>query len=89
VTDESKGGDGFEVHHLSNFFSCVRSRQRPNADIETGHKSTLLCHLGNIVARTGRNINFDPAKEAISGDSEANKYIRREYRKHWSTPKNA
>ena len=89
LTDESKGGDGFEVHHLSNFLSCVRSRQRPNADIETGHKSTMLCHLGNIVARTGRNINFDPAKEVISGDSEANRYIRREYRKHWSTPKNA
>jgi len=74
--------------HARNFIDCIRSRRAPNADIETGHVSTVLCHLGNIVTRTGRHIRFDANTESILGDTEANRYIRREYRKHWSTPKN-
>jgi predicted dehydrogenase len=73
--------------HLENFVECVRSRQRPSADIEIGHISTLHCHLGNIVARTGRNVKFDPKTEAILGDAEANALTRRTYREHWGTPK--
>jgi predicted dehydrogenase len=75
--------------HARNFIDCVRSRKAPNADIEIGHTSTLHCHLGNIVARTGRTIRFDPATETIAGDAEAGRYLRREYRKHWSAPKGA
>jgi hypothetical protein len=86
---ESKGKDGPELHHVQNFLDGIRSRKRPNADIETGHQSTMLCHLGNAVARTGRNLTFDPAKEIIANDSEANRLLKREYRKHWSTPKGA
>ena len=44
-------------------------------------------HLANIVARTGRNIRFDPKTETIPSDPEANKLLAREYRAHWSTPK--
>ncbi|MFN0166691.1 MAG: hypothetical protein ACKV22_09690 [Bryobacteraceae bacterium] len=73
--------------HARNFIDCIRSRKLPNADIELGHVSTALCHLGNIVARTGRAIKFDGMKESIAGDAEANRYIAREYRQHWSTPK--
>ncbi len=85
--DETDGQDGPELHHFRNFFACVRDRTRPHADIETGHQSTMLCHLGNIVARTGRNVRFDGVKEAIEGDHEANSLLRREYRPHWAAPK--
>ena len=34
--------------HLDNFFECIRSRGRPNAEIEEGHLITSLCHLANI-----------------------------------------
>ena len=61
--------------------------KRPNADIETGHQSTMLCHLGNIVGRTGRNLTFDATKETILNDSGAARLLTREYRKHWSTPR--
>jgi hypothetical protein len=73
--------------HARNFIDCVKSRVRPNADIETGHISTMYCHLGNIVARTGRNLRFDRAAEDIPGDSEAGRLLGREYREHWSVPK--
>ncbi|MBI4908360.1 MAG: Gfo/Idh/MocA family oxidoreductase [Acidobacteria bacterium] len=89
IDDQSDGRDGNEVHHFQNFFDCIRSRKRPNADIETGHKSTMLCHLGNIVARTGRNLQFHSGSETLVNDADANRFLRREYRKHWSTPKGA
>jgi len=84
-TDEEPSPD-FN-HHARNFIDCIRSRKMPNGDIETGHVSTALCHLGNIAARTGRVVKFDSGAESVIGDPEANRYLRREYRKHWSTPK--
>jgi len=54
-----------------------------------GHTSSIHSHLANIVARTGRNFKFDARTETIPGDPEANKLLRREYRKHWATPRNA
>ena len=60
-----------------------------NADALTGHLSTALCHLGNIATRLGRSLRFDPEKEQILGDDEANALVRREYREHWGTPKGA
>ena len=42
--------------HVKNFIECVRTRNRPTADVETGHRSTVVAHLGNITFRTGRKI---------------------------------
>lgn len=89
VDDQSNGGDGSDAQHLTNFLACVKSREQPNAPVEMGHASTTLCHLGNIVARTGRALAFDGAKETITGDTEASALLRRKYRQHWSTPKGA
>ncbi|HUQ93079.1 MAG TPA: Gfo/Idh/MocA family oxidoreductase [Bryobacteraceae bacterium] len=87
VLDQGKNEDDSDPAHPRNFLSCIKSRQAPNAEIEIGHASSTLCHLGNIVARRNRSIKFDPASETIAADAEANKLLRREYRKHWSVPK--
>ncbi len=79
--------DGKEDFHMQNFIDCVISRKRPNCDIEIGHISSAHCHLGNIVHRTGRNVNFNTANESIPNDVEANAMLRRKYRNHWATPK--
>jgi len=83
--DQEQGEEG----HMRNFLECVRTRKKANADIEIGHASTLHAHLGNIVARTGRNVEFDPAAETIKGDAEASAVLTRRYRKHWAVPKGA
>ena len=75
--------------HARNFIDCIRSRQAPNAEIEIGHVSTTYAHLANIVARTGRQLKFEAKAETILGDAEANRYLKRQYRKHWATPKDA
>src|SRR5699024_3282309 len=49
-----------DAPHIENFLACIRDGKRPAADIEEGHKSTLLCHLGNIAYRTGKSITPDP-----------------------------
>jgi predicted dehydrogenase len=75
-----------EMPHLQNFLDCVRSRKRPNADIEQLHKSTRMCHLGNIAYRLSRTIRFDPSSETILGDREANGLLGRTYRKGFVVP---
>ncbi|MBM4029378.1 MAG: Gfo/Idh/MocA family oxidoreductase [Planctomycetes bacterium] len=74
--------------HHRDFLDCIKSGRRPNADIEIGHQSSALAHLGNIATRAGRVLHFDPAAERISGDEEANRLVRRSYRQgHWAVPK--
>ena len=74
---------GQDAAHFANFLDCIREDKRPNSDIEEGHKSTLLCHLGNIAYRTRRTINFDSKTQKIVGDKEAAALWRRDYRKGW------
>lgn len=71
-----------DLPHIENFLSCVRSGERPNADIEIGHKSTLLCHLGNMAYRTGQTLHIDPQTRKPTS-VEALKLWGREYRDGW------
>ena len=70
--------------HSDNFLECVRSRQRPNADIEIGCRTVTVCHLGNIAYWLGRPIRWDPAREEIIGDEEANRWLDRAKREPWA-----
>lgn len=60
---------GGEADHFKNFLSAVRSRKIKdlNADIEQGHLSSALCHLGNISYRLGEQLSVaDAAKKLAS-----------------------
>ena len=80
---DSGTGNRGDAEHLDNFLSCIHSGERPNADIEEGHKSTLLCHLGNIAQRTGHTLHIDPKTGHIKDDPEAEALWSREYRSGW------
>jgi predicted dehydrogenase len=80
---KATGGLG---NHLTNFVECVKSRENPNADVEVGHLSTRLCHLGNIAHRVGRRLHFDAATESFPGDTEANALLSREYSSRFEMP---
>lgn len=69
--------------HVRNFLDCVKSRRRPNADVEDGHLVSIACHLANISLRLGRAVRWDPAREEIPGDREAAAWAARPYRKPW------
>ena len=69
-------------NHMANFFDCVRSRQLPICDVETGHRSATMCHLGAISLRTGKSLTWDSTVEQFTGEhaKEANGYLVREMR---------
>ncbi len=71
--------------HVRNFIDSVRGDAKPNAEIEIGHKSTTLCHLGNLAYRTGKTLRFD-SKTETTDDAAANKMLGREYRKGFELP---
>jgi predicted dehydrogenase len=74
------------IAHLRNFIDCIKNRSRPAADIETGHVSSALCHLGNIAYRVGREVTFAPETAAFAGDRDANLLLSRSYRAGWELP---
>jgi predicted dehydrogenase len=76
-------GNGSDAPHFANFLECIRSSQRPNADIEEGVKSTMLCHLGNIAWRSGNTVNADPKTGHVKDNKAAQAFWGREYRKGW------
>lgn len=80
------GNDDYHLEHVKNFVECVKSRQKPTADVEIGHKSVIACHLGNIAARLRTQVQWDPKTETITGHPEAAGMLGREYREPWKLP---
>ena len=84
LLDGENGKRDIDTAHFADFVDAARKGRRPNADIEDGHKSTLLCHLGNIALRSGRTLDIDPKTGRIQNDKEvADRYWSREYRSEW------
>jgi predicted dehydrogenase len=69
-------------NHTENFFDCMRSRKAPICDVETGHRSATMCHLGAISMRTGKRLTWDAKAEQFVGEfaREANAHVARELR---------
>jgi hypothetical protein len=74
--------------HFGSFVKAVRSRNAKDltADVETGVKSAVLCHLANGSYRLGRRLAFDGAAMRFAGDEEANRMLTREYRAPYVVP---
>lgn len=70
--------------HARNFIDCVRSRKRPDADIEVGHRSTTIALLGNIAYQTGLKLRWDAKKEDFDNQPAASKLLFRQPRRNWN-----
>jgi predicted dehydrogenase len=79
---DSPGADVTGMH-VKNFLDCVRSRQKPVADVEIGHRSTTVPLLGNIAIRTGHKLHWDAENEEIVGDPQASALLSRNARQPW------
>jgi predicted dehydrogenase len=71
------------VDHQHDFLECVRRRTRPAADVETGHRSATVCHIGNIAVLLGRKLRWDPVKERFISEEQANRMLSRPMRPQW------
>ncbi len=83
----SEFGRQADKEHQDNFIDCIRTRKPANANAEQGHYSALLCHLANVSYRVGnKKLEFDPKTGSFANSPEANKLVKREYRKPWVVP---
>lgn len=72
--------------HYADFLNCIKSGEKPICDVEIGHRSATCCHLGNIAARTGERIEWDPVKEEVTNNKEAQSMVDKAYREPWKLP---
>jgi predicted dehydrogenase len=80
---KSTGGD-LDQQSARDFLDNVKSRTRPNADIEEGHRSTTFAHLANIALATRKRLEWDAQAERFTNCDEANELLHYEYRKPWT-----
>lgn len=70
-------------NHYSDFLNSMRTRKKPVADIEIGHRTATLCSLGVIAYETKKSLVWDPSQELIINDKEVNKLLGRKMNKDY------
>lgn len=84
VTIEDAGGNlDHTALHARNFLDCIRSREKPNCDVEEGHRSTAMSLLAKISHTIRKRLEWDPVREQITNCPEANDLLHYEYRAPW------
>lgn len=79
----SPAGEFLDAVHINNWLESIRGNAKLNSEIEEGHKSVLLCHLGNIAQRAGAVLHTDGKNGHILGNKDAAKLWARSYEKGW------
>jgi predicted dehydrogenase len=70
--------------HRRNFIEGVLTRTECICPAETAHRSITPGHLGYVSDRLGRPLKWDPEKEVVIGDDEADKLLKKlDFRGDW------
>ncbi len=70
------------VPHWRNFLECIRTRQKPIAEIETCVRSTATCVLANLAMRHGMTLDWDDRAFTVK-QHEARPFLEARYRAPW------
>jgi predicted dehydrogenase len=84
VESSRDGYEDLDRAHARNFLDCVKSRSRPNADVEEGHRSTTFALLANIALATKSRLDWDGDGERFMNNDRANELLDYEYRPPWA-----
>lgn len=76
----------WSMNHYQDFVNCIKSREKPVADVEIGHRTATICNIGNITYQLGRSLKWDPENERFVNDDYANSKLSKEYRKGYELP---
>lgn len=80
--------DGYALDlHTKNFVECIKSRQKPHADVEIGANAAICCQLGNIAYRTGKKVTWDGKNNTILNDEKATELAKAHYHNGWELPR--
>lgn len=89
LTDQTGSTSEQFRRHVRNFLDCIKSRQQPVSDLESGHRVASLCHLANASLRIGRSLQWDAKNESVRNDADAAAILERSYRAPWERERNA
>lgn len=82
VIEQMYGRPADDPHYV-NFLECVKSRQKPNADINTAHVACAMIHMANIAHRVGNTgLVYDAASGQFTNNNAANDLIKRTYHQY-------
>jgi predicted dehydrogenase len=77
----------YDLPHVRNWVDAIQGKAKSATSFEEAHKSTRLCHLGNIAHRTGSTLHFDADTETFRENAAANALLgRAEYRAGFVLP---
>jgi len=68
---------------LVEFDVAVKTRQQAGGGAESSHRVSTLMNLANIAIRLNRKLRYDPVREQIVGDEEANRFVNIPMRAPW------
>lgn len=74
------------TNHYQDFVDCIKTREKPVADVEIGHRTATICNIGNITYQLGRSLEWDPNAERFLNDDYANSKLGKQYRKGFELP---
>jgi predicted dehydrogenase len=79
------GGEDTLAMNKQDWLNSMRTRKRPFCDVEDGHRVAIACNLANMSLKLGRSIRWDPDKEQVIGDREAQAMCVKPYRAPWDS----
>ena len=81
------------TNHLQDWLDCIKERRKPICDVEVGHRSATVCHLGNVArwvsevtGETGQRLEWDPEAERFTNSDVANTFLDCERREPYTLP---
>ncbi len=83
VVNQQGAGFDMDVDHFKNFINAIDNGDSLISPYPEIKKSVLLCHLGNISYRTGRELKINSQTGRIENDTEAMKFWGRNYQPGW------
>ncbi|MHB8956910.1 MAG: Gfo/Idh/MocA family protein [Pirellulaceae bacterium] len=86
IAEDRSEVDSIAERHIQNWVDCMRTRHKPVAHAEIGHRTQVICHLVNICRELGRPLEWDPVKEEFLADDEANRLRSRPRRPGYELP---
>jgi predicted dehydrogenase len=70
--------------HWAEWVHACKTGAPTTCHFDYAGRLTEANHLGNVAYRTGKKIEWDPAKLYVPNAPEAERFIHREYRKGWT-----
>ena len=71
------------TNQIADWLKCIKSRELPVCDVETGHRSATVCNLANAVYFSGKGLKWNPKKEQFTDGTGDASWLTREYRAPW------